>query len=164
MALLERDNLSARQVAANRKNAGQSTGRRTEARKRNVVGNGLKYGLYAQMFLESMKGPGEGPEVFEELHQGLRESIRPQNLLEERLVADLAKSWWKKARAQRAQAALLASELESFERSRALRHHELDQEPYSEEEMWEQGLRRSRNSVAKYHQTSKGISTGSCVC
>jgi len=128
------------------------------------VGNGLKYGLYAQMFLESMKGLGEAPGAFEELHQGLRESIRPQNMLDEELVADLAKLWWKKARAERAQAAFLASELESFERSRALRHHELNQEPYFEEEMWEQGLRRSRNSLAKYHQTSKGISTGSCVC
>jgi len=152
MAPLERDSLSARQVAANRKNAGESTGPRTEAGKRNVAGNALKHGLYAQMFLESMKALGEDPEAFEELHQGLRESIRPQSLLEEELVADLAKLWWKKARAERAQAAFLASELEGFERSRALRHHELNQEPYSEEEIWEQGPRRSRNSVAKYHQ------------
>jgi len=50
-------------------------------------GSALKHGGYSKAIVL----PGEDPEVFEALYQGLREEWAPQGTLEENIVLDLAK-------------------------------------------------------------------------
>ena len=77
---------SENQVAANRRNAAKSTGPKTAQGKQVVRMNALKHGLRA----ERVVIPGEDPEEFEALFQGLQEDWQPvgarENLLVERLA------------------------------------------------------------------------------
>ena len=57
-------------------------------------GSALKHGGYSKAIVL----PGEGPEVFEALYQGLREELEPQGTLEESIVLDLAKLTLQKKR------------------------------------------------------------------
>jgi hypothetical protein len=115
MALIERENVSSEQADANRKNAAKSTGPRTPRGKLRTAANAVKHGLYARSFLQTISTLGEDPREFEQLHQGLRDAVCPVNQLEANLVADLAKLWWQKARAERAQAAYQTWAMEKLE-------------------------------------------------
>ena len=57
-------------------------------------GSALKHGGYSKAIVL----PGEDPEVFEALYQGLREEWQPQGTLEESIVLDLAKLMLQKKR------------------------------------------------------------------
>src|SRR6516162_10523865 len=57
-------------------------------------GSALKHGGYSKAIVL----PGEDPEVFEALYQGLREEWEPQGTLEESIVLDLAKLMLQKKR------------------------------------------------------------------
>jgi hypothetical protein len=57
-------------------------------------GSALKHGGYSRAIVL----PGEDPEVFEALYQGLREEWEPQGTLEESIVLDLAKLMLQKRR------------------------------------------------------------------
>src|SRR3974390_2311886 len=57
-------------------------------------GSALKHGGYSKAIVL----PGEDPEVFEALYQGLREEWQPEATLEESIVLDLAKLMLQKRR------------------------------------------------------------------
>ncbi len=154
MPLVSQSNVSEDKRTANQTNARKSTGPRTPAGKRQSARNAYKHGFYAQLFGETMKVLREDEEGFGELLEGLRESIAPRNLLEDLLVGDLAKLWWKKGRVERAQAAYQAQAMEDFEQERLHRLHVLNRETIEEttEETRQQGLRRGPQTGAKYRE------------
>ncbi len=152
MALMERGEASIRQVEANRANAQKSTGPRTARGKRGVARNASKRGLLTDMFTASMKDLGEDPAGFQRLHGGFRHSLRPANLLEEALVADLAKLWWKKARAERAQAAFQVKEVEQLERAHRQKLVGMDPQGRAEGDLLVGQVRVSKDCATNYHQ------------
>jgi len=152
MALIERGEPSPEQVRANRANAQKSTGPRTARGKRMVAQNSSKRGLLTDLFTESMHDLGEDPAAFRILHGGFVDSLRPANLLEEALVADLAKAWWKKARAERAQSAYQVHEIEKLERQHRQKLLGMDPEDRAGEEVIAGTTRISKSCATNYHQ------------
>ncbi len=157
MALVKPRTLSVRRSAANLRNALKSTGPRTPAGRRRSSLNALKHGLYTRSQLEAMVDLGEDTREFHRLHRGLISSLEPANPLEKVLVGDLAGLWWKKARAERAQAAVQWREIEKLEMERLRQAHEVNRETFddSEAEVVQVGLRRSKDCPAKFEEAYK---------
>ncbi len=99
--------LTARRLAANRRNARRSTGPRTAEGKARVARNAIKHGFFA--------GPERWTPTqrrdFEEMVLGLREDFRPEGILEETCVATIAESYLRMAAMLR------------YENIAALKHH-----------------------------------------
>ena len=92
------------QITANRANSQRSTGPRTEVGKQASRGNAMRHGLTgAQIVI-----PGENPDHYEELRQGMHDSHRPANEPERVLVDQIAANAWRLLRAQRIETAVLA--------------------------------------------------------
>jgi len=152
MALIERGEPSPEQIRANRANAQKSTGPRTARGKREVARNSSKRGLLTDLFTESMRDLGEDPAAFGVLHRGFADSLGPANLLEEALVADLAKVWWKRSRAERAQSAYQVPEIEKLERQHRQKLLGMDPEDHAGEEIIAGTTRISKSCATNYHQ------------
>jgi len=152
MGTLETRQLSTQQIAANRRNALKSTGPRTVAGKQRSRLNALKHGLNAQSFRKAMPGLGEDPREYERMHRDLIDSLQPANRLEAKLVEDLARLWWKKARGERAQTGVQLRDVErlQFERLREL--HEVNRQALEENEVREVGLLRAKNCEEKFEE------------
>jgi len=89
---------SAKQVAANRRNALRSTGPRTPEGKRASKLNAVKHGLRANEVVI----PGqEDPAEFEEFVRGFYDDLRPLGSTESSYVNDLAIAEWRLRRARR---------------------------------------------------------------
>ncbi len=82
----------------------KSTGPRTESGKAISSQNALRHGLASSTILI----PGEDPEQFAALQDGLLTQYKPKDLTEELLVTDMAKHHWLKDRALRLQGEALA--------------------------------------------------------
>jgi hypothetical protein len=110
---------SAKQIAANRRNAKRSTGPRTPAGKEITRLNAVRHGLTgtAQAFL-----PDEDPAAFDALRARLRTELGPESALEEGLVDQIASLLWRIARAERLEVAVLTQQV--FERRRQLAYRE----------------------------------------
>jgi hypothetical protein len=108
--------------------------------------------MLTDLFAEWMKDLGEDPAAFRHLHEGFIDSLRPANLLEEALVADLAKLWWKKARAERAQAAYQVHEIEKLERQHRQKLLGMGPEDRPGEEVIAGTVRISESCATNYHQ------------
>lgn len=91
MSLMNGQQVSPRRIAANRRNALESTGPRTAEGKRRSSGNVARRRLCPKSFREAKRSPNENPQEFEQLYQDLIDSCRPANALEAMLVEDLAK-------------------------------------------------------------------------
>jgi hypothetical protein len=152
MALIRRGETSPTQIRANRANAQKSTGPRSTGGKRQVARNASKRGLLTDLFTNSMRDLGEDPAAFGVLHRGFADSLRPANLLEEALVADLAKVWWKKARAERAQSAYQVNEIEKLEREHRQKLMGMDPDDRPGEEIIVGTTRVSQPCATNYHQ------------
>jgi hypothetical protein len=104
--------VSRKQREANLRNARRSTGPRTDAGKAVSRYNALSHGILSRSlvpgFLES-----ESPDEFRSLLVDLRVELDPGSALEELLVEQIAISYWRLARALRAETAASASESES---------------------------------------------------
>jgi hypothetical protein len=100
----KREGTSARKVAANRKNALQSTGPRTSEGKAVVAQNAIRHGLLSRACLM----PGENAAVLKELRAELRAAYAPAGTLEDLLVDQLVSVVWRMRRAQAMEAGALA--------------------------------------------------------
>lgn len=96
-------------IAANRRNALQSTGPRTEAGKAVASCNALRHGLTA----EAMVLHDESAEAFAEFKDALRAAFAPEGEFEERLVERIVVCFWRLRRASRLEAELLTRMAES---------------------------------------------------
>jgi len=152
MNIEPRPTLSHRRIAANRRNALKSTGPRTADGKRRSSLNALKQGLGAESFHEVMRSLGENPREFEQLHQDLIGSCQPANALEAKLVEDLARLWWKKARAERAQAGVQIQQVDRLQVQRLREFHEINRlsSDQSRDELAQVGLLHGKNCKGKF--------------
>ena len=94
---------SEQQIAANRANAKQSTGPKTEAGKTQSRKNAWKHGLTAKTLVID----GENPRDFDSLRAGFEAQFRPQNALQFELVERLAVTAWRFRRIPAIEATLI---------------------------------------------------------
>src|SRR5262245_18861999 len=94
---------SEKQVAANRQNAKNSTGPRTEAGKRRSRRNALRHGLTAETVIEVH----EDARAYRALHRAVNTDYRPRTNFEIELVARLVSLLWRLRRAVAIESGLL---------------------------------------------------------
>jgi hypothetical protein len=80
-----------KQILANRRNAEKSTGPTSDRGKSISKLNGLRHGVYA----ETLILPGEDRAEFEALHDRLQQLYQPQDVTQQKMVADTAAVEWK---------------------------------------------------------------------
>jgi len=155
--------LTPSQLESNRKNAQKSTGPRTEAGKRRVALNALKYGCYTgpHTMEQSMLLLGEDPHEFKAFRDSLIESRQPADAIERMLVEDVAMLAWKKRRLNRAQQGLQLRNLEMLELDRHRQVLEVGRESadVSQEEVLKSGLRRVPKSPARFGEILSQLDT-----
>ena len=93
------------QIEANRNNAKQSTGPRTQAGKQRSSRNALKHGLRAEQSVI----PGEDPADFERHLTEFDDTFHPNTAYERALVRQMADAEWRLQRISRLEAAFLSS-------------------------------------------------------
>jgi hypothetical protein len=93
--------VSNKKLEANRRNAQQSTGPKTEAGKNASRRNALTHGLLAKEVVISRGDYKEDEEDFAVLLSGLREDFKPVGAIEELEVQEIAVCYWRKMRAIR---------------------------------------------------------------
>ena len=98
------------QQAANAANSRLSNGPATEAGKQKAAQNSAKHYLTAKQIVV----PGEDPENYNELHQGLHKSWTPTNAQEAILVEQIAQNAWRLMRVRRIEAALFTRMMPSL--------------------------------------------------
>ena len=106
---------SQKQITANRENARNSSGPRTQAGKVRSSQNGRKHGLYATQVVTL----GEDPEAFEAFREDLRISLKPVGALEEQLAERITVGLWRLSRVPEIEAALFAHSHYSVLRDRS---------------------------------------------
>ena len=108
--------ISAKQLAANRRNAKKSTGPRTPAGKRRSSRNSLKHGFLARHVLVSGGDGAEAHAEFDRLLADLFAELRPQGIIEEALVERIATCYWRLGRAQRYEVGAIRASLDECQR------------------------------------------------
>jgi len=156
-------NLTPRELESRRRNAKKSTGPRSEAGKRRVALNALKYGRYTgpHTMEQSMLLLGEDPREFHAFRESLIESRQPADAVERMLVEDVATLAWKKRRLNRAQQGLQLRNLEMLELDRHRQALEVGRETadVSQKEVLKSGLRRVPKSPAKFGEILSHLDT-----
>lgn len=94
---------SERQIKANRGNAKNSTGPRTDAGKKVSARNSMKHGVLSEKTVSGY----EDNQVFDQLLNGLVKQFRPETVLELTLVERLANLFWRERRLANAEAITL---------------------------------------------------------
>jgi hypothetical protein len=155
--------LSPRQLESRRENAQKSTGPRSEAGKRRVALNALKYGRYTgpHTMEQSMLLLGEDPREFHAFRESLLTSRQPADAVEQMLVEDIAMLAWKKRRLNRAQQGLQLRNLEVLELDRHRQALEVGRESadISQDEVLKSGLRRASKSPARFGEILSHLDT-----
>jgi len=93
--------VSIRKIEANRANARQSTGPRTDAGKRASRMNAVRHGLLAQAVPITKGDYKEDPRKFAQLLEGLHDEFTPVGMAEDLEVQTIARCYWRKMRAAR---------------------------------------------------------------
>lgn len=92
------------QILANRENARQSSGPKTDTGKQTSSLNAIRHGLTSTQIVI----PGEDQSAYEELLRGMHQSYAPANEAERVLVDQIAANAWRLMRAQRVETAFFA--------------------------------------------------------
>lgn len=90
-----------KQAAANKANAQQSTGAKTDAGKAIVSGNAIKHGILSRRLILA----GENPDDYSQLLDGLIEALKPAGTYELVLVEKMAAAIWRQMRLTNAERA-----------------------------------------------------------
>ncbi len=150
------ENLNAAQLEARKENARKSTGPRTAQGKRRSSQNARKHGLYsnANFFWDAAIALGEDPRDFERLLKGLVLARQPADTLEMVLVEDIALLVWKKARLDRAEAAVQVCNLQKHDLERRKQFVQVGREISDalQSEVREKGLRTTLDAPGKFEQ------------
>ncbi len=111
------ENISQKQLEANRRNAKLSTGPKTPEGKQRMKWNALKHGLLAKsVIIPDLEG-FENQTEFESLLQQLHGELNPVGILEEMLVEKIAVAYWRLRRAVRAESGEIREGLSNLERT-----------------------------------------------
>ncbi|MBN4072362.1 hypothetical protein JYU03_00415, partial [bacterium AH-315-F03] len=90
---------SAKQIAANRQNAQQSTGPRTIAGKVRSSQNATTHGLYSEANIINSPHLKESYQDYAELLQGITDELKPAGFFETQLVHTICNCLWRQRRA-----------------------------------------------------------------
>ena len=101
-----------KQMKANRENAKQSTGPRTNSGKTRTSKNALKHGLLAQDAVL----PGEDPAEFDQHLTSFEDTYLPRNRVEKEIVRQIADVVWRMQRLSRIETAVIAAGMENSRR------------------------------------------------
>ncbi len=110
---------SLRQIEANRRNALNSTGARTENGKQASRRNALRHGLTAETVIE----PLENPEAYRNFEAAVVSEYLPQTPVEQELVHRLASLFWRLRRATSIETGLLRMQSEILHAFRSCRQN-----------------------------------------
>jgi hypothetical protein len=150
------ENLTATQPEARKENVRKSTGPRTVEGKRRSSQNARKHGLYsnAHFFWDAAIALGEDPRDFERLLKGLVLARQPADTLEMVLVEDIALLVWKKARLDRAEAAVQVCNLQKHDLDRRKQFVQVgrDISDTLQSEVRAKGLRTTLDAPGKFEQ------------
>ncbi len=150
------ENLTTAQPGARKENARKSTGPRTAAGKKRSSQNSRKHGLYshADFFSDAALALGEDERDFGRLLKGLVQARRPVDTLEMVLVEDIALIIWKKARLDRAEAAVQVCNLQKHDMERRKQFVQVgrDISDTLQSEVREKGLRTRLDAPGKFEQ------------
>jgi hypothetical protein len=134
----------------------KSTGPRTAEGKRRSSQNARKHGLYCNsgFFREAAIALGEDPCEFERLLRELILARAPADALEMVLVEDIAVLIWKKARLDKAEAAVQVRNLQKHDLERRKQFIQVGREisDTPESEVREKGLRGALDAPGKFEQ------------
>lgn len=100
--------MTAKQIAANRRNAAKSTGPRTPKGRAASKMNAMKHGILSREVLVRGLNHAENPRELAALHQRFRDDLRPVGPLEEMLVDQIVTAHWRRRRALTAEAGEIA--------------------------------------------------------
>lgn len=117
---------SARQLAANHKNAQRSTGPKTPEGKAKSKFNGLKHGLTAATVVL----PYEDQIAYHELRAQILEDFTPADAMEWMLVDQLASAWWRTIRARKVEGALMDAHTKTLMRKNEIEELEGEEENF----------------------------------
>jgi hypothetical protein len=150
------ENLTTAQFKARKENARKSTGPRTAEGKRRSSQNARKHGLYsnANSFWDTAIALGEDPREYNRLLRGLVLARQPADTLEMVLVEDIALLIWKKARLDRAEAAVQVGNLQKHDLERRKQFIQVGREISDtlQSEVREKGLRTKLDAPGKFEQ------------
>ena len=107
---------SDKQIAANRRNAEQSTGPRTPEGKQAVRHNALKHGILARETIIAWRDYQEDADEFEALLAQVYDELQPEGTLADLLVQQIAICYWRLRRILRADAHEFAKIMERIRR------------------------------------------------
>jgi hypothetical protein len=157
------ENLTTAELEVHQSNAKKSTGPRTAEGKRRVSQNARKHGLYssASFFWDAAIALGEDPRDFERLLEGLVMARQPADTLEMALVEDIALIIWKKARLDRAEAAVQVRNLQKHDLERRKQFIQVGREisNASQAEVRQKGLRITLDAPGKFEQVLSILDT-----
>ena len=111
-------NTSAKQLAANRRNAKKSTGPRTPQGRAVSRMNALKHGILSRQVLVRGQAYEEDEAELESLHRRFWEELQPVGPLEEMLVDQIVTAHWRLRRALRAESGEIALSVDTGQRHR----------------------------------------------
>jgi hypothetical protein len=100
-ALPERRTISARKLAANRRNAQLSTGPRTAHGKARSSMNAIKHGILSHQFVIGQLETNGAAYEFSNLMRALRDDLRPSGALEDLMVQEIGVCVWRMRRVLR---------------------------------------------------------------
>ena len=122
--------LSVKQIAANRRNAQESTGPKTANGKAISKMNALKHGILSKEVVVRGRCIKEDDREFAALHQRLCEDLKPVGLLEEMLVDQIATAHWRLRRAMKAESGEIALNVDEGQWARHTRKPGLDMDDW----------------------------------
>ena len=111
--------LSSKQLAANRRNAQDSTGPRTPAGRAVSKMNATKHGILSKQVLVQGSNIKESRREFSALHQRFREDLQPVGPLEEMLVDKIVTAHWRQRRALTAESGEIALSVDAGQHKRS---------------------------------------------
>jgi hypothetical protein len=111
-------NTSAKQIAANRRNAAKSTGPRTPAGRAVSKLNALKHGILSREVLVRGQAFEEDETELESLYRRFWEELQPAGPVEEMLVDQIVTTHWRQRRALRAESGEIALSVDTGQRQR----------------------------------------------
>jgi hypothetical protein len=112
MSLIQKPEMTERNLAAHRLNGRKSRGPATRAGKTRSAASNLHHGFYSQARDEALLALGEDPHDYARLLNSLLEDLRPREGLEKQLVLRMARALWRMQRSERMQDGLAAKRLE----------------------------------------------------
>lgn len=144
-----------KQTHANRQNALKSTGPKTPEGKLMAKGNAVKHGILSPAVVIRRGDGQERAEVYQCLHQGLRDNFQPQGIMEEVLVEQIAVTLWRKRRVLRFEAGCIRKQLDDYRESVA-QEDELPSIHLKKPASAVQQLEKAKQRLVE-HQTDKEI-------